>query len=192
MAVDSSGKERPLLSVLADAHVIVNGILQDTDAPIMYMQDGEEARLRQGALIVDVSCDLGMGFPFARPTSFADPMFACGPARYYAVDHTPSYLWRAATWEISRVICEYLPKVMQGPGAWTDELDARQGGRDRTRGDQEREDPNVSRSSMTASSMKTSSMARSSTTARTVAAWNRGAECDGPTAWRNVTRGKRT
>ena len=62
-----------------------------------------------------------MGFPFARPTSFADPVFPVGPAQYYAVDHTPSYLWKSATWELSAVVCEFLPKVLQGPADWGDE-----------------------------------------------------------------------
>ncbi len=118
---DADGNERPLIDRLGDADVIVNGILQDTDRPLNYMGEGEEARLRRGALIVDVSCDLGMGFPFARPTSFADPVFQAGPATYYAVDHTPSYLWKSATWEISSVICEFLPRVMEGVGSWDDE-----------------------------------------------------------------------
>ena len=38
--------------------------------PLLFLHAGEEKRLAPGALIVDVSCDLAMGFPFARPTSF--------------------------------------------------------------------------------------------------------------------------
>ncbi|MBU1650840.1 alanine dehydrogenase, partial [bacterium] len=37
---------------------------------------------------------------------------------YYAVDHTPSYLWNSATWEISKSLIPFLPTVMQGPDAW--------------------------------------------------------------------------
>ena len=35
------------------------------------------------SLIVDVSCDEGMGFEWARPTGFDDPMFAVGNVDYY-------------------------------------------------------------------------------------------------------------
>jgi alanine dehydrogenase len=59
-----------------------------------------------------------MGFPFARPTSFEDPTFRAGPATYYAVDHTPSYLYAAASWEISEALLPYLPAVMDGSEAW--------------------------------------------------------------------------
>jgi len=50
-----------------------------------------------------------MGFEWARPTSFAEPMFAVGQAmHYYGVDHSPSYLWNSATWEISEALIPHL------------------------------------------------------------------------------------
>jgi len=123
--VESDGTRRELIEALAEADVIVNGILQDTDDPIMYMQPGDEERLRAGSLIVDVSCDIGMGFPFARPTSFAEPTFQVGPAVYYGVDHTPSWLWRSASWEISEVVVAYLGRVLHGPESWAEDATLR-------------------------------------------------------------------
>ncbi|HFA47416.1 MAG TPA: alanine dehydrogenase [Bacteroidetes bacterium] len=108
----------PFVEELADADIIVNGILQDTDRPLMFVQPGQEGRLKPGCLIVDVSCDEGMGFPFAKPTSFDAPMFKAGQVDYYAVDHTPSYLWNSTSWEISNSLVPYLPIVMGGPESW--------------------------------------------------------------------------
>ena len=116
--IQDDGSRATLIDVLGTADVIVNGILQDTDRPLMFLREGEEARLRPAALIVDVSCDLGMGFPFARPTSFEAPTFAAGHVTYYAVDHTPSYLWRSASWEISRVVVPFVDTVLSGSAAW--------------------------------------------------------------------------
>jgi len=116
--VQEDGSRAPLVDVLAAADVIVNGILQDTDRPLMFLLENEEARLKPGALIVDVSCDLEMGFRFARPTSFEAPTFTVGHAVYYAVDHTPSYLWQSASWEISRVVVPFLKTVLGGPTEW--------------------------------------------------------------------------
>jgi alanine dehydrogenase len=46
-------------------------------------------------------------------------MFTVGDdVHYYAVDHSPSYLWNSATWENSEALLEYLPVVMAGPEAW--------------------------------------------------------------------------
>ena len=117
-AVAEDGTRRPMIDVLVENYLIVNGILQDTDDPIMFVQPGEEDRFEHDCLIIDVSCDLAMGFPFARPTSFEQPMFSIGLVTYYAVDHTPSYLWRSATWEISSVVVDFLGRVLGGPEAW--------------------------------------------------------------------------
>jgi alanine dehydrogenase len=109
----------PLVEVLAEHDVVVNCILQDTDAPLMFVMNEDLGRFRPGTLFVDVSCDEGMAFEWARPTSFAEPMLAVGRGmRYYAVDHSPSYLWDAATWENSAALLPYLPIVMAGPEAW--------------------------------------------------------------------------
>jgi len=63
-----------------------------------------------------------MGFTFARPTSFEEPAFYVGDgALYYAVDHTPTYLWDSATWEISEALLPYLRTVLEGPEAWSSE-----------------------------------------------------------------------
>ena len=109
----------PLAEVLAQYDIVVNCILQDTDEPLMFVTDEELDRFKPGTLFIDVSCDEGMGFEWARPTSFADPMFAVGEGHhYYAVDHSPSFLWNSATWENSEALLEYLPIVMSGPAAW--------------------------------------------------------------------------
>jgi alanine dehydrogenase len=109
----------PIAVVLAQHDVIVNCILQDTDAPLMFVMDEDLGGFRPGTLFVDVSCDEGMAFEWARPTSFADPIFTVGQGlHYYAVDHSPSFLWNSATWENSEALLEYLPVVMSGPAAW--------------------------------------------------------------------------
>ncbi len=72
-----------------------------------------------GTLIIDVSCDEAMGFSWARPTSFSEPMFVVGNnVHYYGVDHSPSYLWNSATWEISEALLPYLRAVLTGPHTW--------------------------------------------------------------------------
>jgi alanine dehydrogenase len=109
----------PIVEVLAQHDVIVNCILQDTDEPLMFVLDEDLDAFRPGTLFVDVSCDEGMAFEWARPTSFADPMFTVGQGlHYYAVDHSPSFLWNSATWENSEALLEHLPVVMSGPEAW--------------------------------------------------------------------------
>jgi alanine dehydrogenase len=109
----------PLAEMLAEYDVVVNCILQDTDEPLMFVMDADLHHFAPGTLFVDVSCDEGMGFEWARPTTFADPMFGVGDGlHYYAVDHSPSYLWNSTTWENSEALLAYLPVVLAGPDAW--------------------------------------------------------------------------
>jgi len=109
----------PLAPFLAESDIVVNCTLQDPNAPLMYLRSEDLDAFRPGSLIVDVSCDEGMAFSWARPTSFAEPMFEVGNhIYYYGVDHSPSYLWNSATWEISEALLPFLGTVMAGPPAW--------------------------------------------------------------------------
>ncbi|CAN5762143.1 N(5)-(carboxyethyl)ornithine synthase [soil metagenome] len=117
-ALSSTGP-RPVAELLAEHDIVVNCVLQDTDAPLMFVTDDGLADFTPGSLIVDVSCDERMGFAWARPTSFAEPVFTVGAGlTYYAVDHTPSYLWDSATWEISEALLPHLAGVLAGPPGW--------------------------------------------------------------------------
>jgi alanine dehydrogenase len=109
----------PLAPYLAEHDIVVNCVLQDTNAPLTFLDDEGLAAFRPGSLVVDVSCDEAMGFSWAKPTSFEQPTFVVGDnITYYAVDHSPSYLWNSATWEISEALLPYLPTVLAGRDAW--------------------------------------------------------------------------
>lgn len=109
------GEEIPVGQYLAGFDIVVNCVLQDTDHPMMFISEDDLTHLSAGHLIVDVSCDRGMGFSWARPTSFEEPMFTIGDGvAYYAVDHSPSYLWNSATWGISEALIPFLRPVMAG------------------------------------------------------------------------------
>jgi alanine dehydrogenase len=104
---------------LARFDVVVNCVFQDPGAPLVFVSDDELALFAPGTTFVDVACDEGMGFSWARPTSFAAPLLAVGEGcHYYAVDHSPSYLWASATWEISAALLPFLAPVLDGPAAW--------------------------------------------------------------------------
>jgi alanine dehydrogenase len=111
----------PVAKVLSENDIIVNCVLQDPDAPLIFLTAADLGAFAAGSLIVDVSCDEGMGFSWARPTSFTDPVFIVGKGiRYYAVDHSPSYLWDSATWEISDALVPHIASVLSGPAAWNE------------------------------------------------------------------------
>lgn len=115
-AVLDGDERKPLAPFLAEHDIVVNCTLQNPNDPVIYLATTDLDLFAPGSLIVDVSCDEGMGFEWARMTTFDDPIFEVGDhIRYYAVDHTPSHLWNSATWEISEALLPFLRTVMDGP-----------------------------------------------------------------------------
>jgi len=118
IVVEHDRSERPLLDLINESEIIINGTYQDTDNPIDYVIEEEKSMLKPGSLIIDVSCDEGMGFYFAKPTSFKKPIIAIDKVDYYAVDHTPSYFWESASRSISAALMVHVPSVISGRESW--------------------------------------------------------------------------
>jgi len=112
-SVGLDGTRGPLIDELAAADIIVNGILQDPLNPTVFVGDEDVPRFAKACLAIDVSCSRGMGFSFAHPTAFLNPIFTVGNIKYYGVDHTPTLLWDSATWEISKALLPYLPYIVE-------------------------------------------------------------------------------
>ena len=118
IVVEHDGTERPLIDLIHESEIIVNGTYQDTADQMDYVKEEEKDMLRPGTLIIDVSCDEGMGFYFAKPTTFKDPIISVAKIDYYAVDHTPSYFWESASRSISAALIVHLTSVVNGRAAW--------------------------------------------------------------------------
>jgi alanine dehydrogenase len=122
MARLPDGEVVPLIDQLAEADIICNGVLQDVEHPLLFVDNSHLARLKRPLAIIDISCDEGMGFAFARPTSFSEPIVhVTDGISYYSVDHTPTYLWNAASREISRALIPFLGVVSQGSEMWEED-----------------------------------------------------------------------
>ncbi len=118
MEIEQNGTKKPLCNLINESDIIVNATLQNPENPINYITKEEKYCLKKGALIIDISCDEGMGFYFAKPTSFKNPMFKVDTVDYYAVDHTPNYFWESASRSISSALIVYLETVMKGAKSW--------------------------------------------------------------------------
>jgi hypothetical protein len=116
--IEHDGTERPLLDLISESEIIINGTYQDTNDPIDFVTEDEKSRLQPGTLIIDVSCDEGMGFYFAKPTTFKVPIISVDKIDYYAVDHTPSYFWESASRCLSAALIVHLGAVIAGRSSW--------------------------------------------------------------------------
>ena len=118
VVVEHDGRRHPLCDLIGESDIMINGTAQEPDNPIDYVTEDEASCLKPGCLVIDVSCDEGMGFYFAKPTSFKEPMFNVSGVDYYAVDHTPNYLWESASRSISAALIVHLEAVIAGPENW--------------------------------------------------------------------------
>lgn len=102
----------PPQDILAQCDIIVNCVLQDPNSPLMFITESNINAFKKIVDIIDISCDKGMGFHFAKPTTFDNPMFHVSGhdnIRYYCVDHTPTIYWDSASYEITKSLLSYLP-----------------------------------------------------------------------------------
>lgn len=118
VVIEHDGVRNSLNSLIQKSDIIINGIFQDVANPTDIINDNEVEFLKPKSLIIDVSCDEGMGFSFAKPTSFVDPVFKVSDVTYYAVDQTPSYLWESATRSISAALITYVPDFFKLYESW--------------------------------------------------------------------------
>jgi alanine dehydrogenase len=113
--------EVPIAGFLARHDIVANCVLQNPAAPLIFLTTDDLPSFTPGSLLVDVSCDVGMGFSWSQPTTFREPAVEMANGLlYYAVDHSPSYLWNSATWEISEALLPHLETVLAGSAAWAD------------------------------------------------------------------------
>ncbi|HCN4558125.1 TPA: hypothetical protein N6V72_004729, partial [Escherichia coli] len=99
---------RPI-EVLKNYDIIINCVLQDPTNPMMFIDENDAPLIKKQIDIIDISCDKGMGFYFAEPTTFERPSFKVGKyINYYCIDHTPTLYWDSASYEITKSIIDYL------------------------------------------------------------------------------------
>ena len=98
---------------IGEYDVIVNAILWDTSRVdhIIYHEDLK--RMKQGAMIIDVSCDRCGGIETSIPTTISNPDYMLDGIRHYVVDHTPSLFYKTASIDISKVFVKYADLLIE-------------------------------------------------------------------------------
>lgn len=93
--------EKTLRDNIGNYDVFVNAILWDTTRKDHIIYRSDLNRMKQGALIIDISCDRAGGVETSVPTTIEQPDYLVDGIRHYVVDHTPSLFWKTSTFEIS-------------------------------------------------------------------------------------------
>lgn len=106
--------EALLRQELGNYDVIVNCVLWDVMRGDHILSREDLKRMKQGAMIIDVSCDRGGGIETCIPTTIADPVYQVEGIVHYAVDHTPSLFYKTFTWNNSAILYPYLEELVEG------------------------------------------------------------------------------
>lgn len=105
-------QEELLRDEIGSYDVIVNCILWDVRRKdhIIYREDLK--RMKNGAMIIDVSCDRNGGIETSVPTSIEKPTYVVDGILHYAVDHTPSFFYKTFSRNNSRIIYKFIEELM--------------------------------------------------------------------------------
>ena len=109
----------PIAPFLAERDIVVNCTLQDTAAPLTYLTARRPGRV-PAAAAWSWTCPATRAWASSGPGRPASTTRCSrwGPVDYYAVDHSPSYLWDSATWENSLALIPFLRPVLEGAASW--------------------------------------------------------------------------
>lgn len=94
--------------------IIINAVLWDVfdSHHLIYRED--LVKMKPGSMIIDISCDEGMGIETSRATTIENPVYEVDGILHYVVDHTPALLYKTATTAISSVVCRFVDALVEG------------------------------------------------------------------------------
>lgn len=99
---------------LSEYDLVVNAVLWRPGVGGHLIARKDLKRMKPGALIIDVSCDRGGAVETCEPRGVASPVYRVDGILHYAVDHTPSILYKTASASISRAVWPYIRELCLG------------------------------------------------------------------------------
>lgn len=106
--------EALLRKELPSFDAVVNCVMWDLTRTDHILSRDDVARMRPGSLIIDVSCDEAGAIETSHPTTIGHPTYRAEGILHYAVDHTPSLVYRTASEAISTAVAPYINELSCG------------------------------------------------------------------------------
>jgi alanine dehydrogenase len=96
-----------------DADLVVGAVLlPGAKAPRVLTRD-TVAKMKTGAVLVDISIDQGGCFETSRETKHSDPVYEVDGVLHYAVGNIPGVVPRTSTWALTNVTLPYLLAIAE-------------------------------------------------------------------------------
>lgn len=92
--------------------VIVNCVMWDTRRTDHLITCEDVKKMKDGTLIIDVSCDPHLGIETSHETTIADPVYTVDGVIHYAVDNTPAMYPITVTKVLSEGFAPYVDRII--------------------------------------------------------------------------------
>lgn len=106
--------EELLRKQISQYDIVINAVLWDTGRNDHILYHKDLLHMKQDALLIDISDDVNGAIEDARSTAFDQPIYHMDGICIYAVNNTPSILYKTATKGISSAISKYLDGLICG------------------------------------------------------------------------------
>ncbi|QBD84119.1 N(5)-(carboxyethyl)ornithine synthase [Clostridium tetani] len=93
--------------------VIINAVLWDVKRRDHIINKDDLKKLKNGALIIDISCDSNKAIETSISTTIQNPTYSIDGITHYVVDHTPSLFFKTATKSISKELIKYIDILVE-------------------------------------------------------------------------------
>lgn len=111
--VYSRKMEKNFKKEMFDYDIIINCVLWDVNRKDHIIYEKDINKFKKGTLIIDISCDNNGAIEFGKTTTMEKPIIDYGRIAYYAVDHTPSLLYKTVSIELSKNIVKYINEFIE-------------------------------------------------------------------------------
>ncbi len=107
-------QEKLFRKELYDYDVIVMAVAWDTKRTDHLIYEKDLLKMRKNTLLIDISCDAHGAIETSVPTTTAEPTYMKHGVIHYALDHTPSLVYKTSSKSISAVIRNYVDDLIEG------------------------------------------------------------------------------
>lgn len=102
---------------LEEADVVIGSVLVPGARAPKLVRREHLARMKPGALLIDVAIDQGGCFETSHPTGYDDPVFEVEGIRHYCVTNMPGAVPRTATASLNNATLPYVQRLASGVDA---------------------------------------------------------------------------
>ncbi len=93
--------------------IIVNAVLWDVSRTDHIIYKDDLKRMKKGSLIIDISCDRHGAIETSIPTTIDNPTYIVDGVVHYAVDHTPSLVYKTVSFELSKESSKFIDELIE-------------------------------------------------------------------------------